>query len=148
MSVHGREFAPQTGVVQATSAEQFPRSFRSGQGVLAPQRHREVNEADSTGGGLDVDDGHLGDEIGPHGGTVAVEKREPGVPRHGTATTDMIDAPQQATLRTAPFEVHSACALLTRQRREEPLGLVGEAPEVAVVLVRGQRVLLPLAILL
>ncbi|MFE4719047.1 hypothetical protein ACFRLW_21890, partial [Streptomyces sp. NPDC056728] len=81
----------------------------------------------------------------PHGGTVAVEELEPGVPRHGTTTADVVNALQQATLREATREVHSARSLLIRQRREEPPGLVSKAPEIAVVLIRGQRVLLPLA---
>ncbi|MFE1247434.1 hypothetical protein [Streptomyces sp. NPDC058741] len=60
-------------------------------------------------------------------------------------TADVVDALQQATLREATREVHSARDLLTRQGRERPLCLVSEASEITVVPIRGQRVLLPLA---
>lgn len=145
VSILGSEFVPHAGAVQSTRADQVPHSLRSGQCVLAPQRHCDVDEAGSKGGRFGIDDGDLADEVGPHRGTVAVEKGEPCVPRHGATTTDMIEALQQVTLRETTFELHPAYALLIQQRGEESLGLVSKAPEVAVVLVRGQRVLLPLA---
>jgi len=62
VSVIGREFVPHSGAVQVTGADQLPRSFSSGQGVLAPERHREVDEVGTAGGALDVDDGDLVDD--------------------------------------------------------------------------------------
>ncbi|GAA3906072.1 hypothetical protein GCM10022207_89400 [Streptomyces lannensis] len=112
--------------------------------MLTPQRHREVDKVGSPGRGLDVDNGDLVDEVGPHGGTASVEEVHPGVPRHGATTADVVKALQQAPLRETTREVHSARSLLLRQWREQPIGLMSEAPEVSVVLIGGQSALLPL----
>ncbi|MEV4231383.1 hypothetical protein AB0J81_30695 [Streptomyces bobili] len=64
--------------------------------ATAFQAQREVDATGSAGGGLDVDDGDVVDEVGHNDGTVASEEVDPRVARHGATTVDVVKSLEQA----------------------------------------------------